>query len=211
MQGKHGMRLAESVTAELNAISPADSHLDFKPQSANIQHGCNSCHAAHDFDTRVAAVESCLNCHNDAHSLAFENSPHGKLWKNAQLNPAHQYESVTCATCHMPRVEAALSGTEFAELNAGQSIETHASAMNAAENKARATLVSVQHNQNWNLRPNEKMIRPVCMNCHGLEFSIDALADEDLIRRNFNGQPAVHIESVDWAVRREQPEQAKER
>ena len=38
--------------------------------------------------------------------------------------------------------------------------------------------VTVQHNQNDNLRPNEKMIRSVCMHCHGLPFSIDALSDE---------------------------------
>ena len=48
------------------------------------------------------------------------------------------------------------------------------------------------------------MVRPVCMQCHGYEFSIDALADDALIKNNFNGQPAVHIESADWAISREQ-------
>ena len=46
------------------------------------------------------------------------------------------------------------------------------------------------------------MIRAVCLDCHGLEFSLDALADARLIDRNFTGTPAVHVESVDWAVRR---------
>ena len=45
------------------------------------------------------------------------------------------------------------------------------------------------------------MIRPVCMNCHGLGFSIDALADKKLLINNFNGRPAVHIESIDMAER----------
>ena len=53
-----------------------------------------------------------------------------------------------------------------------------------------------------NLQPNEKMIRGVCMKCHGLSFSIDALADPVLIERNFQGQPSRHVESVDMAVRR---------
>ena len=57
----------------------------------------------------------------------------------------------------------------------------------------------VQHNQNANLLPNEKMIRPACIHCHGLGFSIDALADEQLIENNFNGKPSVHIESIDMA------------
>jgi hypothetical protein len=59
----------------------------------------------------------------------------------------------------------------------------------------------VMHNQNATLVPNEKMIRPACMHCHGLGFAIDSLADEALIRNNFNGKPARHIESIDMAER----------
>jgi len=65
--------------------------------------------------------------------------------------------------------------------------------------------VTTNHNQNDNLRPNEKMIRPVCLDCHGLGFSLDALADAALVERNFDGKPSVHVESIDWAVRRVPP------
>lgn len=50
-------------------------------------------------------------------------------------------------------------------------------------------MVRVEHNQNENLRPREKMLRDVCLNCHGLSFAIDALADDDLVRSNFTGAP----------------------
>ena len=62
--------------------------------------------------------------------------------------------------------------------------------------------VLANHNQNDNLRPNEKMIRSVCADCHGLRFSINSLADADLVRRNFSGRPALHIQSIDWALKR---------
>lgn len=62
--------------------------------------------------------------------------------------------------------------------------------------------VITSHNQNDNLRPNEKMIRPVCLDCHGLQFSLDALADTRLIEANFTGRPEIRVESIDWAVRR---------
>ena len=62
--------------------------------------------------------------------------------------------------------------------------------------------VTTNHNQNDSLRPNEKMIRPVCLDCHGLAFSLDALADTDLVARNFAGKPDVHVESIEWAIRR---------
>jgi hypothetical protein len=61
----------------------------------------------------------------------------------------------------------------------------------------------VQHNQNDTLRPSEKMIRPVCQSCHGLSFALDALADAELVDRNFAGAPSVHVPSIDMAVARE--------
>ena len=69
----------------------------------------------------------------------------------------------------------------------------------------RGTVV-VSHNQNDNLRPNEKMIRTVCLDCHGLGFSLDSLADPDLVARNFNGRPSAHIESIEWALRQVSPD-----
>ena len=61
--------------------------------------------------------------------------------------------------------------------------------------------VHVQHNQNYNLRPNEKMIRSVCMNCHGLEFSLSSLADPSLVQRCFAGPSEVQIDSAQMAKR----------
>ncbi|MBW8192532.1 cytochrome c3 family protein [Neiella marina] len=178
--GKHGMRLAAgalSADGTAAAISPADvqSHLDFDPNNLHLQQGCNSCHQPHQYDTTFAATEACLTCHQDEHSLAFEGSPHGELWQQAQAGDIAVEQAVSCASCHMPRV---------------------------AKKKRGEQVVSVQHNQNYYLRPNEKMIRPVCMQCHSLEFSIDALADPDLIRTNFADKPGIHIKSIDWALKR---------
>lgn len=61
--------------------------------------------------------------------------------------------------------------------------------------------IRVSHNQNDLLRPNSKMIRPVCLDCHGLGFSLNALADPGQIARNFEGQPETQVESIAWAVR----------
>lgn len=47
------------------------------------------------------------------------------------------------------------------------------------------------------------MIRPVCVSCHGLAFSIDALADPALIARNFTGRPQGHVESIAMALEAE--------
>ena len=61
--------------------------------------------------------------------------------------------------------------------------------------------VETSHDQNALLRPSEKMLRPVCLHCHGLGFAIDALADEALVAANFSGRPRARVPSIEWALR----------
>jgi hypothetical protein len=122
-------------------------------------------------------VEACLGCHRDRHTAAYESSPHYALWKKELAGEATPGSGVSCASCHLPRVEH-----------------------RAPDSSAKRTLV--QHNQSDNLRPSEKMIRPVCMSCHGLGFSIDALADAALVGNNFTGQPGRHVKSLDMVAER---------
>jgi hypothetical protein len=97
------------------------------------------------------------------------------LWRLEQEGKTAAGSGVTCATCHLPR-------------------ETH-----RADGGSR---VVVQHNQNANLRPSEKMTRTVCLACHGLGFSLDALADPGLVASNFRGRPRRSVAGIDMAVRR---------
>ena len=168
-RGKHGMRLGSG----LSAMTPEMAMLPMKTDSMNNELDCNSCHPAHKYDITTAAVDACLTCHNDKHSLSYKQSKHFVLWQLEQSGAAEEGTGVSCASCHMPRISYDVS--EW------------------------LSRIMVQHNQNANLVPNEKMIRSVCMQCHGLEFSIDSLADAQLIEHNFKGKPAIHIPSMDMA------------
>ena len=125
-----------------------------------------------------------MGCHDDTHTRAYKASPHYALWQRELAGAAPPGSGVSCASCHLPRVD------------------------HRSDDGKR---VLVQHNQNDNLRPNEKMIRPVCMNCHGLGFSIDALADAALIARNFKGQPQVHVRGLEMAEARMKEQEEKKR
>lgn len=177
--GKHGMR----GKAGLGAMTPGEARLPFRTDVAHRELTCNSCHGAHRYDTKRAAAEACVQCHSDDHSNAFGASAHADLWQREIAGEAPAGSGVSCAVCHLPR-------------------QTHSD----DEYAVRQTFVL--HNQNATLRPNEKMIRAVCMNCHGLGFSIDALADEELIRRNFAGAPARHVPSIEMAMQRQRRPQA---
>ena len=174
-EGRHGMRVAR----DFEALRPAQGRLPMRTD-ARQPLTCGSCHAMFRGDGpgprevggRRSEVDACLGCHADEHSLAYTDSPHASLWRAEVAGTGATGSGVTCATCHLPRVQGE-SGKYF-----------------------------VEHNQNANLRPNEKMVRSVCMACHGLGFALDALADSRLINNNFAGQPSSHVASIDWVVQR---------
>lgn len=144
------------------------------PFTAEAQHLPHGCNACHGAH-QFELVDAAVSACLDCH-----NDQHSTQFLTSphgqhwQRNP-DAADAVSCASCHMPRREALIKGNK---------------------------VYTVEHNQNGNLRPNEKMIRGVCMNCHSLAFSIDALADSQLLQNNFNGKPRTHIESIDWALKR---------
>jgi predicted CXXCH cytochrome family protein len=187
-QGKHGMRLAEGMLSshkglfglfsdkKLSPMRPAHARLPMKSSAHGTELGCTTCHQAHDFNLQRAKVEACLSCHNDQHTQAYLASPHHRLWQAELAGKGPAGSGVTCATCHMPRV------------------------LRRGEDGVERFIV--EHNQNDNLRPNEKMARGVCMECHGLGFTLDSLADRALIDRNFKGRSSIHIKGIEWVDQR---------
>ncbi|MCB1521400.1 MAG: cytochrome c3 family protein [Hyphomicrobiaceae bacterium] len=188
-EGRHGMRLAKDMKSERaglfgitsdKPLTPMRPELSRLPMSA-ASHGksltCNTCHSAHRFDVSKAETAACLGCHDEQHSRSYRGSPHHKLHEKELAGAAPKGSGVTCATCHLPR-------------ETREDPETYEERL------------LVSHNQNANLRPNEKMIRSVCMNCHGLGFSIDSLADPALVRSNFTGRPSARVESIQWVMKR---------
>ena len=175
--GKHGMSLLISDTT----IDVSESRLTKNNHSSHDTKNekrlsCTSCHSDHNFNVEYAAIDACLNCHEDNHSRNFKKTKHYASWLEVKNETLGENEGVTCATCHLSRKLV-------------------------SENGVQRTLV--QHNQNENLEPNEKMVRSVCMNCHGLQFSLESLMDEALIESNFNGVPTIKNEGFDMAAQRE--------
>ena len=158
--------------APLSYMTVREARLPMRKDAVHKVMDCGSCHTPHDVNLVQAAVEACASCHNDDHTKAYFDSAHYLLWKAEVAGNAKPGSGVSCATCHMEKIE-------------------------------RRGKITTNHNQNDTLRPNEKMIRPVCLDCHGLGFSLNALADSGLISTNFRGKPKVQVESIEWATQNE--------
>ena len=164
------------LSVELSPMRPGWARLPMLATAKDRELGCSSCHDAHRVDTVLAAVSACEGCHADGHTQAYRTSEHFRLWQAGTTQP--------------DRV-----GPQ------GASCATCHLPRRELEAK-----VQVEHNQNANLRPNEKMVREVCLACHGLQFSLDALADAELVARNFDRPPKRQVTSIRMALsRRKRP------
>lgn len=164
--GKHGIRLLEGRSP----LTPAMARLPMKPAAHDLQMTCGVCHDVHSVNTVQAAVDACLTCHNDAHSLNYENSRHAKLFAADRSLPRPSGTSVSCATCHLPRHE----------VEAGD-----------------RSVTLVNHNNTYTLLPRDRMVKEVCMNCHGVEYSYNSIFDDDLVEANFDAPPTLSLETFD--------------
>ncbi|MGB3493464.1 MAG: hypothetical protein WBA57_12090 [Elainellaceae cyanobacterium] len=164
--GKHGIRLLEGESP----LTPDLARLPMKADAHALQMTCGTCHDNHSVNTVQAAVDSCLTCHNDTHSLNYENSRHADLFAGDRTLPRPSGSSVSCATCHLPRHEVNQGGEPF-------------------------TLVN--HNNTYTLLPRDRMVQEVCMNCHGVEYSYNSIFDDDLVEANFDQPPTLSLETFD--------------
>jgi predicted CXXCH cytochrome family protein len=168
LAGKHGMRLA----LELAPMRPDHARQPMRPEAHGRELGCNSCHAAHGYDLARAAVEACEGCHADTHTRAYRASRHFTLWRAEQEGRGAPGSGVSCASCHLPRRAVTAAGA------------------------GKRPLVVV-HNQNDSLRPPDRMAREVCGHCHGLGFSLQALADPGAGKWNYSGPPGPVTTAMD--------------
>jgi len=148
------------------ALTPALAHLPMQAAAHNKQMNCNACHDVHSVKTLPASVDSCLTCHKDTHSLNYKNSKHAQLLREEGALPRPSTVSTTCATCHLPR-QTTESGT-----------------------------VVVNHNNTFTLLPRDRMVKEVCMNCHGMEFAYNSIFDDDLVESNFARPPTLSMDTL---------------
>ncbi len=175
-------RYGMRLPQKLSHMRPGLARQPMNHEMGNVKLDCSTCHDPHTLSLEQSDVEVCMSCHTDRHSLSYPNSEHFRLLQMERAGRAAAGSGVSCATCHMPRTRYEHNGV---------------------------VKVRAEHNLNDNLRPNEKMIRTVCVHCHGVGFAIDALADEKLVRSNFIGLPKDKIKTLDMVAQRKRQSQAR--
>ncbi len=176
---------------------------------------CGKCHAADGTWDDHPGRAACARCHADETAgflagrhgmrLAAGMSPMSPAMARLPMRANARARTLGCTSCHGAHrfdteraATAACLGCHADDHSLAHEASPHARAgvSCATCHLPRADGVP-QHNQNDNLRPREKMVRSVCLCCHGLAFSLRALADDALVRRNFLGRPQASLDTFD--------------
>lgn len=201
-------------------VNCTDCHAQPEWQDRGLAVSVNSCQQCHEKQTEGFFDGKHGMRLNPALGNAF--SPMSPALATLPMDASAKHKSLTCVSCHAPHepdlqfaaTEACLGchqdqhSKNFKPSAHGQSwaaVEQGELAQEAAVSCATCHLprikkgrkVHVQHNQSATLQPNSKMIRTVCTQCHGVEFTLSALADPELIKNNFSTAPANHHTSMD--------------
>jgi hypothetical protein len=102
------IRLIETYLADPEsapAMNTSEARVSLTPEAHGQDVTCHTCHKPHEQDLSFAAVDACLSCHNDEHSLAYKQSRHFEVWTEELAGELPPGSGVTCATCHMPQEE----------------------------------------------------------------------------------------------------------
>lgn len=124
-------------------------------------------------------------------------------------HPAHNYDTRTasvdaCLTCHddshsQAYTQSAHFGLWEAERKGDAPAGSGVSCASCHMPRGDDGRVLANHNQSFSLRPREKMLRAVCLNCHGMQFSLDALADPQKQSTCYSGKPDPSVRSLEMA------------
>jgi hypothetical protein len=168
--------------------------------------------------------QSCASCH-DTEMTDFKKGKHGMRFAFEHLSPmtpalarlpmkaSAAHREMDCRACHQPEQK---SKPHFAsqdsclqchdddhsqnhKLSSHFNLGVTCASCHMPREEREGTII-VNHDNTANLRPNEKMIKNVCLDCHGLQFSMNAMTDPLLIKSNFSSPPTQSHPGIKWTT-----------
>ncbi len=170
--------------------------------------------------------QHCASCH-DTEMSDFKKGKHGMRLAFKNLSPmtpdkaripmknSASHAAMDCRACHQPEKK---TDPLFASQNACYQChdDEHTRNFQSSPHFTRNTGVTcatchmpaedregqlvINHDNTANLRPNEKMIKNVCTDCHGLQFAMDSMTSPSLLKSNFSSAPTGTHPGIKWAV-----------
>lgn len=188
---------------------------------------CGSCHKSENGSVELAPkVTVCLPCHK-TETKTFLNGAHGAAERSHNTGAFFGHETgerVTCGSCHdshsLRLEDARIKACEKCHDSAhsksyrGSGHYRYLSDPTFASKKLTGvdcagchmprlheTGGATDHNESLSVSTKERMARTVCVQCHGLYFSLSSLYNDIIVTSNFTYSPKSGTEQIEYAFR----------
>ena len=208
--------LWQSSAHALAEVNCSSCHQEEKTKELVVKPTAESCRSCHEYSVEtfllgkhgVRTLESLSPLTPAIAHLPMKDSAKGL---EMNCNTCHNVHSVntaqaatdSCLTCHNDRHSLNYKNSPHAQIvsNLQDLPRPNQNAVTCATchlpRTTQGDTVLVNHNNTYNLKPRDRMVKDVCLNCHGLEHAYNSIFDDELVEANFAHLPTMKLETFD--------------
>ena len=153
----------------LESLSPLTPAMAHLPMKESAKDLRMDCNSCHDVHTVNTAVAATDSC------LTCHNDNHSLNYKNSP------HAGIVSNLSELPRPNQQAVTCATCHLPRTKVGET----------------VLVNHNNTYTLLPRDRMVKEVCLNCHGVEHAYNSIFDDAIVEANFDRFPTKQLETFE--------------
>ncbi len=204
----------QSSIHALNEVNCSSCHINEDTQAFVSQPNQESCKSCHEYSTETFllgkhGIRTLEGLSPLTPTMAHLPMKESALTQPMNCNVCHNVHTVntyqasvdSCLTCHNDNHSLNYKNSPHAQIVAdigvlprpNSDLVTCATCHLPREESEDAVLVN--HNNTYTLKPRDRMVKDVCMNCHGLEHSYNSIFDDELVEANFARPPTLEMQT----------------
>ena len=197
--------------AKVNCTSCHQNEETKKFVSKPTEESCKSCHES-SVDTFLLGkhgIRTLEGLSPLTPAMAHLPMQDGSLDKQMNCNTCHNVHTVdtyqasvdSCLTCHSDKHSLNYKNSPHAKdfREVGTLPRPNNSSVTCATchlpREVSGDQALVNHNNTFTLKPSDRMVQEVCMNCHGVEHAYNSIFDDELVELNFARPPTQKLQT----------------
>ncbi|MDJ0743541.1 MAG: cytochrome c3 family protein [Xenococcaceae cyanobacterium MO_167.B27] len=202
----------QSSIHALNEVNCSSCHIDEKSKAFRAKPTEVSCKSCHEYSTDTFllgkhGIRTLEGLSPLSPTMAHLPMKKSALDKQMNCNSCHNVHTVntyqasvdSCLSCHNDTHSLNYKNSPHAQIVADIGVLPRPDSKSVTcatchlPREVSGDGVLVNHNNTYTLKPRDRMVKEVCMNCHGLEHAYNSIFDDELVEANFAHPPSLEL------------------
>ena len=202
----------QSSIHALNEVNCSSCHIDEKSKAFRAKPTEVSCKSCHEYSTDTFllgkhGIRTLEGLSPLSPTMAHLPMKKSALDKQMNCNSCHNVHTVntyqasvdSCLSCHNDTHSLKYKNSPHAQIVADIGVLPRPDSKSVTcatchlPREVSGDGVLVNHNNTYTLKPRDRMVKEVCMNCHGLEHAYNSIFDDELVEANFAHPPSLEL------------------